>query len=179
MQRRAAGTQGSSSSTRRCALRAASRTTWKRWEAGSPRFHEGEEARSGRRKNLPSHSPEARSSNEYDRRPIELLARSTLRASANGGGYALRCPCEYEAQVFEFFFAWSMTVDFEPVTCPVRIIGSDPTVRNSFMPSMDLGELVALDYDFLPETSHLLQLEQPEECAARVLDFIEQYNLAP
>ena len=71
-----------------------------------------------------------------------------------------------------------MTVDFESVTCPVRIIGSDPTVRNSFMPSMDLGELVALDYDFLPETSHLLQLEQPEECAARVLDFIEQYNLA-
>ena len=81
--------------------------------------------------------------------------------------------------MFEFFFAWSMTVDFESVTCPVRIIGSDPTVRNSFMPSMALGELVALDYDFLPETSHLLQLEQPEECAARVLDFIEQYNLAP
>ena len=109
---------------------------------------------------------------------IDLLTRSTVRRRARAGGYELRCPREYEAQVFEYFFAWSMTVDFEAVTCPVKVIGSDPTVRNSFMPSMDLSVLVALDYDFLPETSHLLQLEEPEECAARTLDFLEQHNLS-
>ena len=108
----------------------------------------------------------------------ELLARSTVRPLGNGGGYELRCPREYEAQVFEYFFVWAMTVDFEAVTCPVKVLGSDPTVRNSFMPSMDITELVALDYDFLPETSHFLPLEQPEECAARTLDFLEQHNLS-
>ena len=71
-----------------------------------------------------------------------------------------------------------MTVDFDALTCPVKVLGSDPTVRNSFMPSMDFAELVALDYDFVPETSHFLPLEQPEECAARTLDFLEQHNLS-
>ena len=127
-----------------------------------------------------------------DRAILLLLARLALRAGdvlnllltdidwdnarLRVCGNELRCPREYEAQVFEYFFAWSMTVDFEAVTCPAKVIGSDPTVRNSFMPSMDLSVLVALDYDFLPETSHLLQLEEPEECAARTLDFLEQHN---
>ena len=109
---------------------------------------------------------------------IRLLARSTVRARGNGDGYELRCPREYEAQVFEYFFVWSMTVDFDAVTCPVKVLGSDPTVRNSFLPSMDLADLVALDYDFLPETSHFLLLEEPEECAARTLAVIEQHRLA-
>ena len=33
-------------------------------------------------------------------------------------------------------------------------------------------ESVAVDYDFVPETSHFLQLEQPEECARRTIDFL-------
>ena len=107
-----------------------------------------------------------------------LLARCTVRARGNGDGYELRCPREYEAQVFEYFFAWSMTVDFDAVTCPIKVLGSDPTVRNSFLPSMDLAELVALDYDFVPETSHFLLLEEPEECAARTMAFLEQHKLS-
>ena len=108
---------------------------------------------------------------------IRLLARSTVRRRGDGGGYQLRCPREYEAQVFEYFCVWSMTVDVGAVTCPVKVVGSDPTVRNSFMPSMDLGELAALDHDFVPETSHLLPLEEPEECAALTTDFLEQHDL--
>ncbi len=69
------------------------------------------------------------------------------------------------------------TVDFDAVTCPAKVLGADPTVRNSFMPSMDLAELVALDYDFIPETSHFLQLEEPEECAARTLEFLKRHDL--
>lgn len=53
------------------------------------------------------------------------------RASLDREGYELRCPREYEAQVFEYLFVWSMTVEFERVVCPVKVIGSDPTVRNS------------------------------------------------
>ena len=108
----------------------------------------------------------------------QLLARSTVRRRGNAARFELRCPREYEAQVFEYFCVWSMTVDAEPVTCPIKVLGSDPTVRNSFMPSMDLAQLVALDYDFVPETSHFLPLEEPEECAARTVDFLELHNLS-
>ena len=109
---------------------------------------------------------------------IALFARTTLRRSADATGYELCCPREYEAQIFEFFFIWSMTVNFETLACPVKVIGSDPTSRYSFMPSMDLRELVIFDYDFLPETNHLLQFEQPEECAALTLEFLAKHGLA-
>ena len=54
-----------------------------------------------------------------------LLARSTVRRCGNGDGYELRCPREYEAQVLEYFFIWSMTVDFAAVPLP----GQGPGLR--------------------------------------------------
>ena len=117
----------------------------------------------------------------FERVPPEatdLLARTTLRRSVCGTGYELCCPREYEAQINEYFFVWSMTVDFASVTCPVKAIGADPTVPNSYMPSMNIGEIVLLDYDFVPETSHLLQIEQPEKCAALALEFLGAHGLA-
>lgn len=112
------------------------------------------------------------------RESIELLARTTLRRSAHGTGYVLRCPRDYEAQVNEFVFIWSMTVEFGSVRCPVKAIGADPTVPHTYMPSMDLEEILRLDYDFVPETSHLLQLEEPETCAALALEFLAEHGLA-
>ena len=46
------------------------------------------------------------------------------------------------------------------------------------MPSMDLNELISVDYDFVPETSHLLQFEEPEECAGRALEFLDEHRVA-
>ena len=108
---------------------------------------------------------------------VDLVARATVRPATDGGGYELRCPRALEAQVYAHFFVWLAMVELETVRCPVKVIGSDPTVRNSFMPSMDLAELVALEYDFVPETSHLLPLEQPGECARRTLEFLARQNL--
>ncbi len=112
------------------------------------------------------------------RESIELLARTTLRRSTGGPGYELCCPREYEAQINEFVFIWSMTVDFGSVPCPVKAIGADPTETHAYMPSLDFGEILRLDYDFLPETSHLLQLEEPETCAALALEFLVEHGLA-
>ena len=103
---------------------------------------------------------------------LELLAASTLRAA--DGGYELCCPKEYEAQVYDSYFAWAMTVDLEHVRCPVKVIGGDPTVQGTFMPSMDLHELALTDYDFVPEASHLLVLEQPGLCAELTAEFLSQ-----
>ena len=108
---------------------------------------------------------------------VDLFAQTTLRRCADGRGYELRCPREYEAQINEYFFCWSMTVDFQSVHCPIKAIGADPTVPHSYMPSMDLRELRLIDYDFVPEATHLLQIEKPEVCAALALEFLKDHRL--
>ena len=107
----------------------------------------------------------------------ELLARTTLRR-ASGTAYELCCPREYEAQIFAQMFGWTTRVDLEQVRCPVKVIGGDPAVPFSFLPSVDLDEIIMLDYDFLPDTTHFLQLEEPEKCVASMLRFLECHGLA-
>ena len=108
----------------------------------------------------------------------DLIARTTLRPVADGGtGYQLCCPREYEAQVFEQLYSSAVAADIRNLSCPTKIIGADPTVPFSFLPSVDLDDMVALDYDFVPDTTHFLQLERPEECTALMLDFLRHRNL--
>ena len=92
-------------------------------------------------------------------------------------GYELCCPREYEAQVFEQFYSSASAADIKNLSCPTKIIGADPTEPFSFLPSADLSEMVALDYDFVPETTHFLQLERPQECIALMFSFLEHRKL--
>ena len=108
----------------------------------------------------------------------DLIARTTLRRVVDGGtGYQLCCPREYEAQVFEQLYSSAIAADIKNLSCPTKIIGADPTEPFSFLPSVDLNEIVALDYDFVPETTHFLQLERPQECVALMLSFLEHRKL--
>ena len=102
----------------------------------------------------------------------ELLAETTLRPTADGASQELRCPREYEARIYDQGLEFAAAVDVETLRCPVKVIGSDPATPHTFMPSVDMHEILALDYDFVPETSHFLQLEEPEECAATAMQFI-------
>ncbi len=104
----------------------------------------------------------------------ELLARATSRRSAGGDGYELCCPRNCEAEIFAQTFRWSRRVDLDRLQCPVKVIGGDPAVPFSFLPSVDLDEIVALDYDFVPDTTHFLQLEDPAACAFETARFIER-----
>ena len=106
----------------------------------------------------------------------DLFAHSTLRRA--GTGYVLRCPPAYEAQIYEYFWGWSMQMDFDNLPCPTKAIGADPTVPSSFMPSLDLSTLVQLDYDFVPETTHMLLLENPEACATLCSEFLAMQGWA-
>lgn len=109
---------------------------------------------------------------------FDLVAKTTLRESASGDGYELRCPREYEAQVVEFARAFAVLVSFETLRCPVKVLGADPTLPYSYLPTMDLSGILSVEYDFLPEATHLLQLEQPEECVALLREFLDQKGLA-
>ena len=107
----------------------------------------------------------------------ELVAQTTLRQSADGEAYELRCPREYEAQLMDYTRSFFPLVDLESLSCPTKIVGADPTLPYSYLPTFDLSNVMKVDYDFIPEATHLLQLERPEECAAAVREFLSHLEL--
>ena len=106
----------------------------------------------------------------------ELLGRSTFREEVDGG-WVLRCPREYEAYIAEYISALGVVVELTRLQCPVRVLGADPTLPYSFVPSFNLRVLVECDYDFIPEATHLLFLEKPDVCAARIRAFAARCGL--
>ena len=105
---------------------------------------------------------------------IELMAEATLRENPAGSGYQLRCPASYEAQLLEYARLFTITVDLLSYCCPIKVIGADPTLAYAYLPTLDLGDMIGVDYDFLPEASHFLQLEQPRECVAAMREFLDR-----
>ncbi|MXZ53480.1 MAG: alpha/beta hydrolase [Acidimicrobiaceae bacterium] len=110
----------------------------------------------------------------------ELFAETTLRPSPDGG-YEMRCPPEHEAQLFEWYFGHSMQAleVLDDITIPIKVVGADPTAPFSFLPSTDLSTLTELDYDYLPDLTHLLPLEDPEACAAITTAFMQRIGHFP
>ena len=104
----------------------------------------------------------------------ELMAVTTLRKCADGDGYELCCPPDYEAQIVDYTRVFSPLMDFEDLHCPTKAIGADPTLPYSYLPTFDMSDILSVDYDFLPDTTHFMQLEQPEECVATMREFLEQ-----
>ena len=102
----------------------------------------------------------------------ELMARTTLRKSAKGDFYQLRCPPDYEAQIVEYARSYSGWVDFKNLSCQVKVLGADPTLPFAYLPTFDLVQMDTVDYDFLPEATHYLQLERPAECASALCQFL-------
>ena len=108
----------------------------------------------------------------------DLMARTTLRQSADGEGYELRCPREYEAQLMDYARSFFPLLELDLVACPTKIIGADPTLPHAYLPTLDQRIVSAMDYDFIPEATHFLQLEKPRECAAVTREFLERRGLA-
>ena len=68
---------------------------------------------------------------------------------------------------------FSVAVAPASVRCPVRVIGADPSLPYPFWPTFNFAELLNMDYEFVPGTTHFLQMEKPEECAARLRAFVD------
>ena len=106
----------------------------------------------------------------------ELMARTTLRPSASGEDYELRCPREYEAQLMDYARSFFPLIDLEWLSCPIKIVGADPTLPYSYLPTFDVGDVTRVDYDFIPDATHLLQLERPQACVAATREFLERHE---
>lgn len=107
----------------------------------------------------------------------ELMARTVLTQTSGDEGYELRCPREYEAQIIAYIRTYAFLVDFGELPCPTKVIGSDPTLPYAYLPTFNLSHIETVDYDFIPETTHFLQLEKPAECVAAMCDFLEDARL--
>ena len=107
----------------------------------------------------------------------DLVASTTLRETADRQGFELRCPRDYEAQIAEYVRSFSPLLDLATLTCPTKVIGADPTLDYAYLPTFDLSHASAVDYDFVPEATHFLQLEKPQECAAMLRSFLEEHGV--
>ena len=107
-----------------------------------------------------------------------LMARTTLRWSAEEGFTSSGVRASTRPQITDYVRSFSPLLDFEILTCPAKVIGADPTLPYAYLPSFDLSHVLTVDYDFLPEATHNLQLELPAQCAAMVRDFLERNGIA-
>jgi pimeloyl-ACP methyl ester carboxylesterase len=107
---------------------------------------------------------------------FDLMAKTTLQAR-DDQGYELRCPREYEAQIVDYASVYGVAVDFDTLECPVKVIGADPTLPFSYLPTLDLSDILSVDYDFLPEATHFLQLEKPAECVASLRHYLDDLGM--
>ena len=64
--------------------------------------------------------------------------------------------------MIDYASVFGVAVDFDTLKCPVQVIGADPTLPYSYLPTLDMSDIMSVDYDFLPEATHFLQLEQLE-----------------
>ena len=106
----------------------------------------------------------------------ELVADATLRADGDNG-FVLRCPREYEARIVQYLTVFAVLVDFTAMRCPIQVLGADPTIPYAFLPSFQLDGIMACNYDFVPEATHMLFVERPRYCAARVREFVQECGI--
>ena len=105
-----------------------------------------------------------------------LMARTTLRALP-GGRRELRCPPDYEAKILGSIPAFSHMLDPYSLPLPVKAIGADPKLKHYFLPPCALRSTGSLDFESIPDTTHLAQLEKPEECARLTVEFLAKNGL--
>lgn len=106
----------------------------------------------------------------------ELMARSILREDTETGDWVLCCPPAGESQVYLTNSALDLCPRLGELTGPVKFIASDPNDPNARAPGLinrALHEEFGHPYQFVPESTHMLQMEKPDECAAIVIEFLE------
>ncbi len=109
-----------------------------------------------------------------------LMARSVLRPSPDGDGHALTCAPENEAAIYAEALSlnlWPRAAEFGGA---VKLIGADPAMKGApptALTNQALGVENGYDYDFVPGTGHLLQIEKPQECARLVENFLAKCRI--
>lgn len=113
----------------------------------------------------------------------DLIARSILRPDAERGGWTLACPRALESSLYASnadSTLWSKLPALAAHRDRILILSSDPEAKGAKSPSLVLphiGETRGFEVDIVPGTSHLMQLEKPEEVAGRSRAFLSRLGL--
>lgn len=107
---------------------------------------------------------------------LELLARTTLKESGAGQGFELRCPSQFEAKIWDHASEYAASVDLGALRCAVKFVLPDAAAQDPKKPTFDYGK-VDVCREFLPDTTHLLPLEKPRECADALRSFLKNLGI--
>ncbi|MDE0172842.1 MAG: alpha/beta hydrolase [Defluviicoccus sp.] len=111
----------------------------------------------------------------------ELNTRSTLRFDPASGEWLLACPGPVEANLYVEVGELPIWRKPGGPARPLLIVGADPEPADApkTAPCCRLYcETFEIDYACVPDTSHLLQLEEPELCFALFEDFLSRNGIA-
>jgi pimeloyl-ACP methyl ester carboxylesterase len=110
----------------------------------------------------------------------EDMAKAVLRRD-DDGRYVLTCRRELEASIY----LAALTLDLWPTSSaiglPAKLIIADPNAKGA-PPTGEANRALAIEggfeYEIVPETGHLLQIERPEACRDAMLSFLRKLGLA-
>jgi len=108
-----------------------------------------------------------------------IFARATLRQEPSSGEWILACPRELEARVFEENRDPSLWLKLAEVKSPIKLIGADPTIEGGVpaLISKAIAEEMPVEYEAIPNTTHFLQIEEPEKCVRAMETFLAKHGM--
>ena len=110
----------------------------------------------------------------------EDMAKAILRPDGTGR-YVLTCRRELEASIYLAALTLELWPEAKLFGGPVKLIGADPAAKGT-PPTSAANRALALEggyeYEAVPETGHLLQIERPELCREAMLSFLKKLTLA-
>lgn len=108
------------------------------------------------------------------------MAQATLRPTGDGG-WTLACPRELEALIYATNTDPTLWPRIASLDIPIKLIGADPDLEDAQMPALigrAMAAELAIAYEFIPDTTHFLQIEQPESCIRSMEKFLREHGLA-
>lgn len=120
------------------------------------------------------HLTESRATSRWQRQAIVDMAHAVLEPDP-AGGFRLVCRRELEAMIYLAALSMDLWPDAREYGGPVLLVGADPNLRGSpptGLANQALAAEAGYRFEFIPETTHLLQIERPDACAAVVETFL-------
>jgi pimeloyl-ACP methyl ester carboxylesterase len=108
------------------------------------------------------------------------MARSVLRRPEAGDGWELCCPRELEASIYLQAMTMNLWPPADAYGGPVKVIAADPDAPGAPAPAFAnraLAEDFGYEYEAIPGTGHLLQIQKPAECRRAMLAFLEKLGV--
>ena len=108
-----------------------------------------------------------------------LMAQSILQKKENSKEWVLCCPPEREAKIYKTNSELNLCPQLVNLKGPLQIIASDPNDPKARAPGLvnqALHKEFGHRYEAVPGTTHMVQIEKPQECEKIVNGFLKEIN---